>query len=269
MSYKLVNAIFRIGLPRAEKQVLQALASHAHDDGSGAWPSINTLMHFTGLSERGVRDALRALEERDYIVAETDKTGGNPTQTVRYRIFNPKLCADIVAAVEAKWKHTGAVVAPVKDDGGSECPPTGAMVAPTGAVTAETGAVSAPESVLEAVPNQPIQPTQPTQPPGRDGCGMGLLGSKSAGKATPRADWAIEKFVLSTEHAMPASNKVKAEIEALFANVPKEVAEEALTRWSDGREAGFKRLKDPARAMLNELPPFIKLVEQEVAPRRK
>ena len=89
------------------------------------------------------------------------------------------------------------------------------------------------------------------------------LSPQVAGTATPRADWIIEKFVWLEERAMPASKKVKQEIEAMVANIPQPVVEAALERWCSRREAGFSGLKDPARRMLEELPAFIKLVRQQ------
>jgi hypothetical protein len=46
----------------SELLVLLAIADYAKDDGSGAWPSINTLVSKTRLSERSVQYCLKALE---------------------------------------------------------------------------------------------------------------------------------------------------------------------------------------------------------------
>lgn len=48
--------------------VLIALAEFAHDDGSKAFPSVETLMARTRMSRRGVQDALRRLEADGHIV---------------------------------------------------------------------------------------------------------------------------------------------------------------------------------------------------------
>lgn len=45
------------------KLILLAVADHAHDDGTGAWPSQTTLAEKTGLSERTVRRELKRLEQ--------------------------------------------------------------------------------------------------------------------------------------------------------------------------------------------------------------
>jgi pyocin large subunit-like protein len=44
------------------KFVLVGLANHAGPDGSGAFPSVATLVRYTGLSERTVRTCLDRLE---------------------------------------------------------------------------------------------------------------------------------------------------------------------------------------------------------------
>jgi hypothetical protein len=74
-------AVFETKLPPPEKLVLIALADHARDDGTGAYPSIATLATKTSMSERGVRDILRRLETRSYIVATSDWKGGRGNTT--------------------------------------------------------------------------------------------------------------------------------------------------------------------------------------------
>ncbi len=53
--------------------VLVGLANHADPDGRNAFPSLNRLMHYTRLSERSVRYALRALEELGLIRRSADQ----------------------------------------------------------------------------------------------------------------------------------------------------------------------------------------------------
>lgn len=63
--------------------VLLALAEHAHDDGTKAFPSIETLTRRTRLSERQVRNCLRALQASE-AVEQTGKTkSGTNIYTVR------------------------------------------------------------------------------------------------------------------------------------------------------------------------------------------
>lgn len=52
----------------AQKAVLLYLADAAHDDGTCAWPSVIKIRVATELSERAVRSALKALQERGLIV---------------------------------------------------------------------------------------------------------------------------------------------------------------------------------------------------------
>jgi hypothetical protein len=62
--------------------VLLALANHAHEDGSKAFPSVRTIAARAKLSERAARDALRRLEDLGEIEAE----GFSEYGTVVYRI---------------------------------------------------------------------------------------------------------------------------------------------------------------------------------------
>lgn len=54
------------------KLVLQALANHAGPGGGDCFPSIETIIYYTGLSERAVQYALRAMEEHGTIAETPD-----------------------------------------------------------------------------------------------------------------------------------------------------------------------------------------------------
>ncbi len=62
---------------------LLALAEFAHDDGSKAFPTVETLMERTLLSERGVRDGLRKLEADGHIA----RTGQTQAGVNVYRVI--------------------------------------------------------------------------------------------------------------------------------------------------------------------------------------
>jgi hypothetical protein len=66
------------------KYVLIALADHAHDDGSGAYPSIGRLCWRTGLSRTTVKRCLHAAAKARLILEDHPATQLHPT---RYR-FN-------------------------------------------------------------------------------------------------------------------------------------------------------------------------------------
>ncbi|MDA8318223.1 MAG: helix-turn-helix domain-containing protein [Actinomycetota bacterium] len=55
------------GRPSSACRVLVGLANHAGPDGTGAFPSVSTLMRYTGLSERTVRTCLDRLEAEGII----------------------------------------------------------------------------------------------------------------------------------------------------------------------------------------------------------
>jgi helix-turn-helix protein len=67
---------------RGDLLVLLALADHARDDGSSAYPSVDTLARKARLSRRGTFDALRRLKAAGAISPE----GTGPHGTVPYRI---------------------------------------------------------------------------------------------------------------------------------------------------------------------------------------
>jgi len=67
MSFNLVDRIFDLDLPAAEKQVLQALARRANDDGTSARPSIVTVARWCGRGTTRVREIIRELETEGVI----------------------------------------------------------------------------------------------------------------------------------------------------------------------------------------------------------
>ena len=62
--------------------VLLALAEHANDDGTEAWPSVETLVERTRMSRKGVQGALRRLEADGMI----EHTGAKPWGTNIYTV---------------------------------------------------------------------------------------------------------------------------------------------------------------------------------------
>lgn len=62
--------------------VLIALANHAHEDGSNAFPSVKTIAARARLSERATQEALRRLEKS----GEIERAGHSEFGTVIYRI---------------------------------------------------------------------------------------------------------------------------------------------------------------------------------------
>jgi hypothetical protein len=85
MSYKLVDVVFDIPITGNAKIVLAALCRHAHNDSSGAYPSVETIVDESGLSRSTVMRALNYLEGKQLIVAENKRRAGG-RQTVRWRI---------------------------------------------------------------------------------------------------------------------------------------------------------------------------------------
>jgi hypothetical protein len=76
---------FEIDISSTEKLVLLALSDHARDDGTGAYPSLQTLARKTSQTERGVRKIMRRLEARGLIAPTAHVKGGRGFAT-EYRI---------------------------------------------------------------------------------------------------------------------------------------------------------------------------------------
>lgn len=77
MSVLLMAKVWRLaGLSRSERDVLLALADHAHDDGTSAKPGVPYLMWKLDLGRNTVIRALAGLEEQALIVPVTDGVRG-------------------------------------------------------------------------------------------------------------------------------------------------------------------------------------------------
>jgi len=83
--------------------VLLVLADHAKEDGTGAWPAVATIAREARMSKRGVRYALRRLEEEGLITA----TGVSRAETTVWRITLAES-----AGGEAESAPKGAEIAP-------------------------------------------------------------------------------------------------------------------------------------------------------------
>lgn len=79
-----MGEIFNLPIPSIEKLVLLALADHARDDGTGAYPSIDLLARKSSLSRRGTQKVMRRLEQDGWIVPSKVSHG---RRTTEYRIL--------------------------------------------------------------------------------------------------------------------------------------------------------------------------------------
>lgn len=143
MSFKLVDKVFDLNLPRGEKQALSSLARHAHNDGTEARPSIPKIMRETGMSDRGIQRALRSLENKNLICDVEPHRGkkGGIRHPVNYTL------------VLEKWKPNPEVSSPFS---GKETPKS---VPSKGEVSSGKGEVSSPESVLNLSKESKTAPT--------------------------------------------------------------------------------------------------------------
>lgn len=79
MSGKLTGQIWGLKLAPAKRDLLMALADHAKDDGSNAYPSVDFLAWKLDISPRTVQRLLRELEHDGLILATTRAGRSKPT----------------------------------------------------------------------------------------------------------------------------------------------------------------------------------------------
>ena len=91
MSFRLMNAVWQLQLRGSHQHIMLALASHARDDGSRAFPGVDYLAWKTGYSERQVQRVLRILEARGLIRPVSSRRGGRGCTT--------EYCIDLSQAI--------------------------------------------------------------------------------------------------------------------------------------------------------------------------
>jgi hypothetical protein len=85
LSGKLMGEVYKLDLPRAERDVLLALADHANDDGGECYPGVDLLAWKTDFSTRHVERSLRQLEIKGIAVPVANSKGGRGQKT-EYKI---------------------------------------------------------------------------------------------------------------------------------------------------------------------------------------
>lgn len=118
--------------------VLLAIADHASDDGTNAWPSLARLARKCRMSERNVRRCIRNLEESGDLITHQNAGGGWSSRGDRR-------------------PNNYTVV--MRLDGGTDCPadaPTGGQIVPNGGTSAtERGDVGVRLTIKEPLENHP------------------------------------------------------------------------------------------------------------------
>lgn len=79
-----MGQVWALALPRSERDVLLALADHAHDDGTSARPGVPYLVWKLDLAKSTVVAALRGLEEKGIIAAT--RSGGGRGRVTEYSL---------------------------------------------------------------------------------------------------------------------------------------------------------------------------------------
>jgi hypothetical protein len=84
VSVRLMGAVFELEISASEKLVLLAMADHARDDGTGCYPSVETLARKTSQTRRGVQKIMRKLEVNRGLIEPSKVSRGR--RTTEYRI---------------------------------------------------------------------------------------------------------------------------------------------------------------------------------------
>lgn len=71
-----MDRVWGLNLDHASKLILMALSSHAHNDGTSAYPSVALLAWKTGYSDRQIQRTLRGLERLGIIEPIANQRGG-------------------------------------------------------------------------------------------------------------------------------------------------------------------------------------------------
>jgi len=151
MSYRLVDAVFTVALPAGPKWVLACIARYANDDGTGAWPSIETLAQLSGFgSTRTVQQHIRVLEAAGLI--HTVPGGGRGATNV-YTIDRLALQRSATDAQNpANFAGYPAETPQISTPNPANFAPDPIMIRPTG-----TGSVIVPPAPVPPTPSVPDQ----------------------------------------------------------------------------------------------------------------
>jgi hypothetical protein len=150
------------------KFVLVGLANHAGPDGTGAFPSVATLVRYTGLSERTVRICLDRLEaggiiqacDPDIIAARIKRADRRPKGwDLDLSLIRADLTDTEVAVLGRQFPGLGARAA------AAACPDT--REAPDGQTSARTRCNQCSHGVQQLHPNRPRNHTWNRPPPPR------------------------------------------------------------------------------------------------------
>lgn len=78
-------AVWQLDVPALDKLVLLKLADHADDAGENAYPSIATIAHWTGVSERSVQSVLKRQRKTGLLEVQQPARHQQPT-TYRFNL---------------------------------------------------------------------------------------------------------------------------------------------------------------------------------------
>jgi hypothetical protein len=114
MSVKVSALCWQIPLPIADKLVLLRLADYADNDGGKIFPSVATVAHFCGVSERAVQYILKKLTDDGLLFVVGNATGGRG-KTRHYAIDLERAC-QLAGPAGGQSNGTGKRAQRVQDD---------------------------------------------------------------------------------------------------------------------------------------------------------
>ena len=130
------------GYPAVQKVVLLVLHTYIHEEGDGAWPSVETLAAACGQCERTTQRALRDLEAAGALIREAP---GTYRRTAVYRIAHPLPSRDTPTQSHPRVTHSH----PSPDTQGDSVTPQGDSVTPQGDSQSPQGDSVTPERLIE------------------------------------------------------------------------------------------------------------------------
>ena len=100
MSIQVMTLVWKGSLNKGSALLLLlAIADHAHDDGTGAWPSVETLAQQIRMTTRNTQRLLRLLEESgELVVGAGAGPNGVNTYTIPLTSFHPDKSVPLVSS---------------------------------------------------------------------------------------------------------------------------------------------------------------------------
>ncbi len=108
------QAVAKTNVPTLTKALCWGIANYLSDAGKGAWPSLDTLIADTGMSERSITGHLRKAEKAGLLVTHRKRLENG---TLGARTFHPRFPKHTVLASEVSGDAGGIEIPPAPNAG--------------------------------------------------------------------------------------------------------------------------------------------------------